>query len=157
MVQELPAYIEAPIKAKLGHRIEAVCKSLPDTETLDRIFVSTSSGEGGRPNYPSIWLFTQHLIVEIRNPLSSDRMQHELAPFFKAVDWIRLNARKYEFADPSDESQLELEFTTKDGYSGELSASGKACSDLIDVYRQRFLPNFTGTQASTVSDHENES
>ncbi len=145
MIKELPSYIEAPVRTKLEMLITIVCKSLPESESPEIIFVSTSLGDGGVPNYPGIWIFTPKLAVEIRNPLNPNRIQHELVPFVKAVDWMRLSARKYEFEDVSEESQLQLEFTTKDGYSGELSASGQGCSDLMEIYRQRFLPHFLGT------------
>ena len=144
MVIELPEYIEAPIREKLGKVIATVSSNLP--EEPDEAFSSVSSGEGGR-TYPNTWLFTRNLVVEIRNPLSQDRIQHDLARLAESVDWIRLNARKYEFGDATEDSQLELEFTTTDGLAGTLSATGQGCIRLMEVYRSRFLANFIGTQA----------
>jgi hypothetical protein len=144
VVMELPKYIEAPIRERMQKVIATVSANLP--EQLEEAFSSSVSGEGG-PIYPAIWLFTQNLVVEIRNPLNRDRIQHDLAPFAGIVDWIRLNARKYDFGDPGEDSQLELEFTTTGGLAGTLLATGQGCPHLMEVYRRRFLTNFTGTQA----------
>ena len=103
----------------------------------------------GGPDYTSVWLFTKNLVVEIRNPLNEGRIQYEIAPFRQAVDWIRLNARRYEFEEPTETSQLDLEFTTMDGLSAGLSATGQGCRHLMTIYRDRFLANFTGTRGVT--------
>ena len=97
-------------------------------------------------NYLGLWLFTPQLIVEIRNPLGQNRFQCEMARFKHAVDWIRLSARKYDFRDHTPESELDLEFTTTDGLSSALSATGEGCPELMRIYRKRFLTNFTGTR-----------
>ena len=144
MTVNLPEYIEAPIREKLQKALTGVMENLP--ETPEEAFVSTSLSDDA-PIYRGIWLFTPKLVVEIRNPLNQDRIQYEIAPFKKAVDWIRLNARKYEFDNPTKDSQFDLEFTTKDGLSSELSAIGQGCQDLLRIYRERFLPNFTGVLA----------
>ena len=136
-------YIEATVREKLTKVIDTVSNNLPEQPC--EVFVSTSANGGG-PNYPSIWLFTQHLLVEIRNPLNQDRVQFELFPFKDAVDWMRLNARKYDFKNPMRDSALDLEFTTKDGLTAELTATGEGCAHLMELYRRRFLLNFKGTQ-----------
>ena len=143
MSLELPAYIEKPIQEKLLKVIDTVCENLP--EQPSEVFVSTSSNGIG-PNYPSVWLFTRNLLVEIRHPLNQDRIQFELFPFRDAVDWMRLNARKYDFKKLTKDAELDLEFTTKDGLTGELSATGDACAHLMKIYKGRFSVNFTGTQ-----------
>ena len=143
MSVELPSYIEKPIQEKLLKVIDTVCKHLPE-QPCD-VFVSTSPNGSG-PNYPSVWLFTPHLLVEIRNPLNQNRIQCDMAEFKDAVDWIRLNARKYDFESLKNDSELDLEFTTRDGLTGELSASGEGCAHLMEIYKRRFLLNFTATQ-----------
>ena len=143
MAIELPDYIEAPIREKLERVIGIVRENLP--EEPDEVFSSADSSEG-RATYPNVWLFTPNLVVEIRNPLSQDRIQHDLAPFAGTVDWIRLNARKYQFGDATEDSQLELEFTTTGGLAGTLSAVGQGCPHLMSLYRERFLRNFAATQ-----------
>ena len=148
MTVKLPEYIEDPIKEKLHKVMVAVIETLP--EEPDEAFVSTSFNEGAL-NYLGIWLFTPKLLVEIRNPLSQDRIQYEIARLKEAVDWIRLNARKYEFKDPREDSQLDLEFTNRDGFSSALSATGQGCQDLLKIYRDIFLLNFTGLLAEQAS------
>ena len=63
-----------------------------------------------------------------------------------SIDWIRLDARDYGFGDSTKDSQLDLEFTTVDGLSKFLSANGEGCCHLMQLYNDRFLPNFTGTR-----------
>ena len=139
----LPDYIEPPIKEKLEEAIAAVTPHLP--EPPEEAFVSTNVGE---PRVPSVWLFTKHLIVEIRGPLNQGRIQFDFARLYKAVDWVRLKARRYEFGVPSADSLLELEFTTIDGLATELSATGEGCARLMEVYRSRFLENFTKPESN---------
>ena len=140
----LPDYIEQPIRQKLEETIKAVTPQLP--EPPEEAFVSTNLGD---PKIPSVWLFTKHLIVEIRGPLNQGRIQFDLARLYKAVDWIRLNARKYDFGKPADDSRLDLEFTTIDGLATELLATGEGCARLMEVYRDRFLENFTKPESNS--------
>ena len=146
----LPEYINAQIRERLDKVIEIVTPNLPE-EPLDA-FVCMDVREG-RTNWPAVWLFTENLMVEIRNPLDRDRIQHDIAPFTGAVDWLRLTARKYEFKDSQEDSELQLEFSTVDSLSGTLSAVGSACDDLMKIYRGRFLENFSGTSQARIGDH----
>ena len=137
-------YVEASVREKLagvvGTVFDCLLKSHFPSEVPDDVFVSTTDS-GGVLNLTA-WLFTPRLVVQIRNPLDRDRIQYEMAPFENAVDWIRLNARKFDLENSSDDSQLELEFSTADGLTQELSATGKGCDHLMRVYRDRFLSNF---------------
>ena len=54
----------------------------------------------------------------------------------------------YNFGEPADDSQLGLEFTTIDGLSTELTATGEGCARLMEVYRDRFLANFTQPESN---------
>ena len=139
---ELPEYVGEPALDGLRRVITIVSEHLP--ETREEIFVSMGL-IGGGPDYLSAWLFTANLIVEVRNPLAHARIQYEMAPLKGCVDWIRLNARRYEFKEPAEDSELDLEFTTTDGLSGVLSSYGQGCRHLMDFFRRRFLANFTGT------------
>ena len=138
MCVELPGHIRDVYRKKMNELIKTVARHLPE-EPIEA-YVSTELDEGTL-TYPSLWLFTCRLLVEIRNPVFGGRIQFEVARLERAVDWIRLNARKYEFDEPEADSQLELEFTTIDGLSSALVATGKGCLELMNVYRNRFLPN----------------
>ena len=137
-------YVDASVREKLsgivGTVFDCLLKNSVPKEVPEEVFVSTSDS-GGVLNV-TVWLFTPRLVVQIRNPLDKDRIQYEMAPFKDAVDWIRLNARKFDLNNSSDDSELELEFTTADGLSQELSATGKGCDHLMRVYRDMFLANF---------------
>ena len=143
MCIKLPEYIDEPIREKLLKVMATVIENLPEKPI--EAFVSTNASRA-ELNYIGVWLFTPRLAVEIRRPLVQARIQYDMFRFKDAVDWIRLNARMYEFKDPVEDSQLDLEFTTTDGVSSTLSANGEGCDKLMDVYRERFLPNFTGAQ-----------
>ena len=144
MTMTMPSYIDGKVKEKIENVLPLVCQNLPSDEQPEDIFVSNPpTGQG--PSNISVWLFTPNLVVEIRNPHIDGRIQQDLSPFKDSVDWIRLDARRFKFNDPDPESELALEFTTTDGLSGELLASGEGCSRLMEIYRRRFLANFTGT------------
>ena len=128
----LPEYIDPPIREKLGEVITTVTPHLP--ETPEEVFVSTQENE---PRVRSVWLFTKHLVVEIRSPLSKERTVFDFGRLYRAVDWVRLDARRYAFDDPADDAVLELEFTTTDSVTSEISATGKGCPHLMEIYRER--------------------
>ena len=119
-------------------------KTLLAGESTVDLFVSNPRPEGGRAIANS-WLFTKNLVVMIRDPRDEGRLQYDIAPFKHSVDWMRFNSRNYDFENAATESDLALEFTTKDGFSGELVASGEGCSHLFRIYRDWFLPNFEWT------------
>ena len=137
----LPNYIVAPFRERLDEVARAVSVLLP--EEPQEAFVSIGSGES-ESQFLGIWLFTDKLIVEIRNPLYADRIQYEIATLKDSVDWIRLTADHYDFENEREESQLDLEFTTKDGLSSMISAISRGCPQLLQLYRNRFVTNFIG-------------
>ena len=144
MTVEVPSYIDSKVKEKIENVLQLVYQNLPSGEQPEDIFVSNPQSDEGPTNI-SVWLFAQDWMVEIRNPHIDGRIQHDLSPFRHSVDWIRLDARRFKFDAPEAASELALEFTTTDGLSGELLASGEGCSHLMEIYRSKFLTNFTGT------------
>ena len=142
MIATVPAYINETIREKIDRVLPSVQENLPSGEDPDALFVSFSPNEG--VTNLSVWLFSENLVVEIRNPHIDGRIQHDLAPFKHSVDWMRLDARDFDFGDQmGSDSRLRLEFTTKDGLTGELFAKGEeACQDPMKIYRKKFLPNF---------------
>ena len=145
MPVDIPEYIDAPIRKKLTNIVRIVCEHLLKDEVPDRVFVSTSAGPNSL-SHLGVWLFIHRFVVEIRNPLRAARVHFEVYRFKEAVDWIRLNARNYEFGECIRESELELEFSTEDGVTGVLSANGEGCGRLMELYREKFIPNFIGTR-----------
>ena len=147
-------YVDASDREELAGIVDTVfdclLKNIFPKEVPEEVFVSITDS-GGVINVTA-WLFTPSLVVQIRNPLHKGRIQYEMAPLKDAVDWIRLNARKFDLNNSSDDSQLELEFTTSDGLSQELSATGKGCDHLMKVYRNIFLANFKELSALEAED-----
>ena len=142
---EVPDYIGCVLRERVQSLVAVIEKTLPSGQSTVDIFVSNPRPEGGRA-ISSSWLFTQNFVVMIRDPRSDERLlQYDIAPFKDSVDWVRFNSRNYAFGDAVPESDLILEFTTKDGFSGELSASGEGCDHLFRIYRDRFLPNIEWT------------
>ena len=139
MAIRLPKYIDDSIQKRLHKVIDAVSENLPEKPA--EAFVSTSQSE---PKYLGVWLFTKDLAVEIRMPLIEGRIQYDICRFRKSIDWIRISARNYDFIEHREDSELELEFSTADGVSSALSADGAGCPCLMELYKNRFLPNFIG-------------
>ena len=142
MTIAVPDYIDDKVKEKVNAVLKLVGQTLPSNEKPEDIFVSNPLADEGPTNL-SAWIFTRCYIVEIRNPHIDGRIQYDVAPLKDSVDWIRLDARRFKLHDPEPESQLALEFSTTDGFSGELLASGKGCSRLMEIYGQQLLKNFT--------------
>ena len=142
MKATVPAYVRETVKDQVNRVLPAVQKNLPAGEKPDALFISISPSEGVT-NY-SVWLFSEHLVIEIRNPHIAGRIQHDLGPFKNSVDWIRLDAHDFDFEEEvHPESRLRLEFTTMDGLTGELFAKGEdACRGLMSIYHDKLLPNF---------------
>ena len=144
MQLEVPSYIDSRFREKMKSLMPVISENLPSGEALVDVFVSNPRGGDPQIRF-SAWLFTENLVVEVRNPHFDDRIQHDLAPIRECVDWIRFDARNYDFSEYTPESELSLEFSTKDGLTGELFASGEGCKRLMEIYRSRFLPNFIWT------------
>lgn len=135
----IPQYIAETIREKLSQVVCKVENMLP--EEMQEAFVCTRLSHGSL-NYTDVWLFSQSLIVQIREPLSK-KVQFEVGRFGEVVDWVRLTARGYDFdTDAGDDAELELEFTTEDSFTGAISTNGKGCSELLRLYRKRFLRNW---------------
>ena len=134
---ELPAYIGIQTKRKLELAMAAIIPLLP--ESSEEVFVCTQKKD---PQIPSAWLFTKNLAVEIRNPLNEDLIHFDFCHISKAVDWVRLIARKYDFHQFTVDSELELEFTTTAGASANLWGTGAGCEHLLKIYKDRVLTNF---------------
>jgi hypothetical protein len=151
---EIPKYIKGETRKKLS---EVACKVevlLP--ETVQETFVSTRFSQGSLV-HSGVWLFSESLIVEIRDPMSSNKTQFEIGRIRKDVDWIRLTARNFNLGEnpenaenPGSKAELDLEFTTRNGLSYEITANGKGCSDLFRLYRERFISNW----ADEIGDEE---
>ena len=137
---ELLGPLEEPIKGRLLRVVRLVVSNLPEGPV--DVFVSASSSDSGL-SYDGVWVFTPKFVSEIRSPLSSGRVQHDVARLNGLVDWVRLTARNYEFEESRQESRLDLEFTTSDGFGGALYGVGPRCDRLMKVYRERFLENMT--------------
>ena len=130
--------LDEPIRDRLLRVVRLAVSNLPE-DPVD-LFVSTSSSDSGL-SYDGVWVFTPKFVSQIRSPLSSGRVQHEVARLNGLVDWVRLTARNFEFEESRQESQLDLEFTTSDGFGGTLYGVGSRCDRLMKVYRERFLQN----------------
>ena len=137
----LPADIGEPIAVVLLQRIHDASQLLPDSHEVSRCFVSRLVAPDGNLRYQSVWMFAGKVVVEVKNPLETTVL-HDVVRIADAVDWVQLATRNYDFQEATNESYLELEFTTTDGYSGTLYATGQGCSELMDLYRNRFVTNY---------------
>lgn len=143
---EIPKYITGEKRKSLSDVARKVGGLLP--ETVQETFVSTRLSQGSLV-HSGVWLFSESLIVEIRDPMSSHKTQFEIGRIRNDVDWLRLTARNFNLDEspenaesPGDKAELDLEFTTRSGLSCEITANGKGCSDLFRLYRERFISNW---------------
>ena len=143
MSWKMPDYVDEPLREHLDRVLGLVGKNLPKGEIIEDVFVSKVQTQSGVTN-TTAWYFTGRLIGEIRNPNRDDRIVHDLALIKCRVDWMRLDAVRFNFSSENEhpDARLTLEFTTADGLSGELVGAGKSCRHLMDIYKSRFLPNF---------------
>lgn len=142
---ELPEYLNREVRSAISGVIDNVVPLLPE-QVVKAMFVCTKrrNPNDSRLEYPDVWLFLDDIIVQIYRP-REERLQFEFSRFKNQIDWIRLTAAEYNPARPdviSEESVLELDFTTKDGVSNDLSANGEGCPELLRMYREQFIPNW---------------
>ena len=150
----LPEYVEEPIRNKFLPIIHSVVYSLP--EEPNDVFISCTIKDGdATASYQAVWLFSDHYMSEIRDPLRSGRIQHDVARLSGLVDWVRLTARHDGFGDWESRSTLALEFSTNDGLSGTLYAVGPGCDHSMGIYRKRFFENFIPPEGSAVPGSSN--
>ena len=143
----LPADIGESIAEVLRLRISNASRLLPDNHKVSQCFVSRLVAPDGNLRYQSVWMFAGKIALEVRNPLETTVL-HDVVRIADAVDWVRLATRHYDFQETTDESYLELEFTTTDGYSGILYATGHGCRELMDLYRDQFVANYVALGAN---------
>ena len=120
---------------KLSPVIDIVKGNLPEGERKGAAFICSSNRDAnGSPQIcTAVYLFTPNLAVYIREPIRSRATYYEMAPFKGRVDWIRIISR-------DDESVVE--FTTQDGWSGELTAVASDHEQMMKAYVDHILPNF---------------
>ena len=141
-----PQVVPDAVKDRLIQLFEKIQSAYP--EEIIRAFVSNA----GQPEeemshdrkYFSVWVFTDKYVGEIKNPLSNTlRLNFEVVPFANSVDWMRITSQEYDFTAATPKSQMSLDFTTIDGFNGLISSVGEECDDLIQLYRNIFVPNLS--------------
>ena len=150
MPVKVPDYIEGPIRTKIEIVLELMRGNIP--EDIEDLFVSTYPNATGPDRY-TLWLFTDRFVVKVQNPINLERIVHELASLKHGVDWVQLDARKFDFGKHASDSILMLQFTTTDGMSDELWGEGEGCPRLMEVYKKRFLGNFYPSEINTAEWH----
>ena len=146
MPVKVPNYIEGPIRTKIETVLELMRGNVP--EDIKELFVSTYPNATGPDRY-TLWLFTDRFVVKVPNPINLERIVHELGSLKHGVDWVQLDARKFDFDKHASNSILMLQFTTTDGMSGELWGEGEGCPRLMEIYKKWFLKNFYPSEINT--------
>ena len=147
MIAEIPEYVDPQVREKITRIFEMMRDNIPGE--VEELFVSIAPNASG-PGSITLWAFTDLHVVRVWDPINEDRIQHEIAYVARCVDWVELDARKFNFGTPDRNSRLRLEFTTTDGLSGELWGEGEGCTHLMTIYKERFLRNFYPPEVNTV-------
>lgn len=145
----LPQDLPKPLAGRMEALIAAIQPTYP--ETIQIAFASRVRGVSddatAERRFQSLWLFTDHYLGEIRNPLAGElRLNYDITPLAHIVDYIRLTSQAYDFQTATTESELSLEFTTSEGLSGTITAVGIGCDDLLLIYKDRFRDNLVKVQ-----------
>ena len=83
------------------------------------------------------------MLGEIKSPLSAGlRLNFDIAWLVHRIDYARFSSKDYDFVRPTPDSQLTIEFTTRDGINCELSTVGLGCTDLLTLFETVIRPNF---------------
>ena len=146
MTVKMPEYLEESINTMVDDVFRRIQGNIP--EEVEDLFISIPPRTTSPDSY-ILWVFTKLYIVRVWNPSNVDRIQHDMAYLANCVDWVELDARKFDFVNSESSSRMRLEFTTTDGFSGELWGQGKGCDHLMTIYRERFIKNFYPPEANT--------
>ncbi len=139
-----PEDLAEPLALRMKALIESIQPTYP--EPIQTAFASqtTAPDESATDErrFATLWIFTSHYVGEIKNPLASGlRINYDIARLADVVDYVRLTSLDYDFKTATEKSQLSLQFSTGDSLSGTISAFGRGCDDLLNVYRERFKVN----------------
>ena len=134
LLQELPSAIQKKVKPLL----RTVAAIYP--EQIEDVIVSSSlsADDGG---YGSIWFFTKHFIGEIHDPFSTEKLEFDIVPYTKRIDYLYVTADDFDMREAKTTSRFVVEFSTEDGNSGEIAAVGKDCLYLKSLLQKWFYPD----------------
>ena len=143
---EIPEYEDAEVKSLLGEHLprlgKIISKLFPQLiNEKFTLFLSVASKRTNTPN-TVLWLLSDVALVAVTDPFREAFAYIEYIRYKERIDWLRLRAFDYDFDEGIPESELLLEFTTEDGYSEGISASGKGCDYLQEIWKQYFISNY---------------
>lgn len=144
---EIPDYEDGEAKNLLEKHIprqeKIISKLFPELKGVQiTLFLSVASKRTNTPN-TVLWLLSDVALVAVTEPFRETSSYIEYIRYKGRIDWLRLRAFDYDFDEVRPESELLLEFTTEDGYSEGISASGKGCDRLQEIWKKYFTSNYS--------------
>jgi hypothetical protein len=107
-------------------------------EKVSVLFLSEYVTKEGVREFESLWLFSDHIMMEAKNFLSEDDL--DFATMVGGVSYVEFTKHEYDFDAPTDASRLSVELRLHSGVMGRLKASGENCRNLADILTGRLLP-----------------
>ena len=144
---EIPEYEDADAKDLLEEHLPRLKKIIPKLfpDLIDEqvtLFLSRMSKRTNTPN-TVLWFLTDVALVAVTEPFREGISSIEYVRYRGRIDWLRLRGIEYDFDEGKPDSELLLEFSTEDGYNEGLSAWGKGCDHLQEIWKKYFISNYS--------------
>ncbi len=118
-------------------------------EEITGIFVTDFVNEEGTREYENLWFFSETLIMEAKNFLSTD--EFDMVPLTKTIARWEVKRHDYDFEAATERSRLSLSFTLGQsglGVQANLKASGENCDYLKHILITYVIPNLEGERVA---------
>ena len=126
----------------IEQRLKAFTFLCPTDETIAQIFVTNRvADKSGYSQWHSLWGFSEKYLFEARNFITDDNA--DVSPYFQSISYLGIESKRLATdAPPTDASRLSVELETGVGHTyNQLSAIGMNCQYLLQIVRERFVPN----------------
>ena len=136
------------LKELIEQRLTALAFLCPADEKIAQIFVTNRVNPTRRHDSPwcSVWGFSEKYLFETRDFIIDDNA--DVSPYFQSISYIGIESKALVTdAPPTDASRLSVELETGVGHTyNHLSAIGVNCRYLLQIVRERFVPNIRPTE-----------
>ena len=110
------------------------------------IFVTDLISEDDLRSYDSLWFFNDSQALEAHRFVDDEAF--DLGGVSEVTLW-RIDQEAFVANEATSESRLKVTFSSRDGISGDLRATGNNCDYLWRLVRDWFVPRSAGATVST--------
>lgn len=107
-------------------------------EKIEDIFVTEYIKDDVSREYESVWFFSEKYCMEAKSFTTVDNF--DMCSLSKAVIYLCIEKKNYDFKKATAESRLTLGFQTSD-LMGDIKATRENCDYLKDIFLKYFVPN----------------